>query len=440
MRHPFAGEPIKKKYAYMIGIVIAALEKGEIKEKQEAYLKGLADMIELSNDDLEKIIQVGNQYQNLKEDIISVLDTSYKKYCFLTDLYQMLYEKESTMEDFIEDARYFEKKLCITEDELKEIQQIYNLQVYEKEVLSQRTKVFLEYEPPSQEKEAFLEESSLVEEKVEKKILEMEERKETQQKTECIIADGESLCIEGDYFLTQNIYVLKGGKLVFREANVEVFKGNIIVEEGELYIDNSSFKVQEEIGTPLFHVMESSIKIMTSNFDANRKAHLWVQTGGFLEACECTFQNTVEKSAVMIWDCPSHFKQTIFKRCKASETAGGAVYTNSNIAFEGCQFIECEAYKGAAIFRFASTIVWASLKGEKTTKEPFINLFGQKVDFIPIPKQLSSIPYPLILKDNRFYKCKPIKEGVVCAYKEQVILQQNNVFEKCSRSKIAYYE
>ena len=130
MKHPFAHEVFEKKYTYVLGIAMVILENGKLTIKQLEYLRKLSKSIDLKSGDLNKILKVAKQYQMIKDTVISILDTPYKKYCFLMELCILFVEAANADEKWIETIDPLTKHLNMTLSEFNEGKEIYRRLVY----------------------------------------------------------------------------------------------------------------------------------------------------------------------------------------------------------------------------------------------------------------------------------------------------------------------
>jgi len=444
MKHPFAQEAIEKKYAYVISVAMVVFENGEVNEKQEAYLKKLVRDIGLKDEDLNKILKIAGHYQRVKNKVISVLDTPYKKYCFLMELYNMFYETNEKDKNLIKGITEFAELLNIKETEIDSVKQVYlALGSKHKQYLAEMTKRFeIEQSFLGEELlEYFTSEESFSLHAKEilhgKKILQQER----------VLQKGEELIITKAYQIMGQLKVLKGARLIFDGAQVEMH-ATIQVEGGYLEIKNSSFKVNKEMNSAAFLIKNAIVHIQDSKFDGNGMTGIWCHIDGELFIQESIFLNTSNRPGITLWDCPANIKKSQFIGCKAETNNGGAIYTNSNLEVLESTFENCRAYRGAAIYRCASIIPWVKEEVIKTSisrtrqneESKMLQVFGQKINFTPIPKSFNRIAYPIILRHNKFLNCKGYKMGVVCAYKSQVIINEENIFDKCEGQSIYYYE
>lgn len=431
MKHPFAHEVFEKKYTYVLGIAMVILENGKLTIKQVEYLRKLSKSIDLKSGDLNKILKVAKQYQMIKDKVISILDTPYKKYCFLMELCILFVEAATADEKWIETIDPLTKHLNMTLSEFNEGKEIYRRLVYSDQGNN---------EEGSLKKRAA---TSLLQDKV-KKYLTLENSSTSQGA--CILKKGEELIITKDYKVVGMIKVLKGARLIFREAYIEI-EAPIHVEGGYLEIKNAAFRSSKAMTQAMFLVKEARVSIENSQFDGNDTTGVWCHIGGELFIEGSLFKNTQNRSCLMLWDCQARIKATHFIKCKSEENSGGAIYTNSNLEVSESLFEECKAHNGAAIYRFAHVIPWVKSKTVgisqakmKYKEDQMLQLFGEGIDYLPVPKSFKRIAYPIILRYNRFLNCRPCKTGIICAYKSQVVINQENIFDKCVGKNIYYYE
>ncbi|WP_070000859.1 right-handed parallel beta-helix repeat-containing protein [Cellulosilyticum sp. I15G10I2] len=433
MKHPFAYETVERKYTYVLGIAMVVFEKGEPTKRQEEYLKKLVKDMELYDEELDKVLEVARQYQAIKDKVVSVLDTQDKKYCFLMDLYSMLDGTSETDQELLIAIDPAIKFLDITQSEFNYIKQAHRRR------LDYQNKYYLEEISKEYKGNQYdLEEDSL-------ECYASDENCILQE--ECILQKGEELIITKSYKVSGNIKVLKGAKLIFNEAQVEI-SASIQIEEGYLEIRNSNFKSNKELRGVMFVIMDTTVHIENSHFDGNDATGIWCHINGELFIENSTFTNTANRSCLTLWDCQARIKTSYFAGCRSEKSSGGAIYTNSNLEVLGTSFKDCSAYNGGAIYRFADLIPWVKedivtgvdVKKRYREENKMITLFGSKIDFIPIPKSFKRIAYPLILCDNQFLYCKAYKRGIVCAYESQVIINKKNIFSRCEGQNIYYYE
>ncbi|MDF2879145.1 MAG: hypothetical protein K0S30_2241 [Clostridia bacterium] len=433
MKHPFAEEVVESKYIYMMGIVMVIFENGKIGVRQKAYLTHLAEEIGLTSQDLKKILEFMKKYQKVREKVVGVLNTPYKKHYFLMEIYNMLYEtSEEHNKIAAKGIGQIAQLLEITQQELNLIQKAYG-------DLNDKHEAYLEDIGKSYKREQFfLEEKTEDIFSTDNSVVLKEER---------ILKKGEELVITEAYKIEAGIKVQEGATLVFDGARVELL-APIRVEGGRLEIRNSYFKAHKKMTHVMFIIMNTVVHIENTSFDGNKVTGIWCQANGELFVEKTYFKHTAYKPCVMLWECEAHIKTSHFLDCKAEKNSGGAIYTNSNLEIAESSFEACSAYKGAAIYRFASVIPWVKgtenkevkIKKRHTSKSQMLKLFGKRVDFIPIPKSFNRIAYPLILRSNQFVDCKAQKMGIVCAYHSQVVINDNNSFEHCEGQSIYYYE
>lgn len=432
MKHPFAQETAEKKYAYVMGIAMVVFENGEINTKQEDYLKRLINDIGLTYKDLNKILGVARHYQTIKDKVINVLDTPYKKHCFLMELYSMLYQTGYEDKKLAKEIHQFVELLNITEPGYDIVKQVYMNWIY-------KNKLYLaEISKKCEEERVFLGEEVFNYFTADESFILQEER---------VLLKGEELIITKSYKIVGAIKVLEGARLIFDEAQAEIHVP-IQVEGGYLEIKNSFFKVSTAMHSAMFNIVNAHVHIVGSGFDGNNATGIWYHAGGELFIENSTFTNTSNRPCITLWECLTSIKRCHFTKCRAEKNSGGALYTNSNLEVLESSFEACSAYEGAAIYRFASVIPWIQEDNSKTlhiakkqTEESkMIKLFGKKIDFIPIPKSFKHIAYPIILRRNTFLNCETYKSGIVCAYKQQIIIDEKNIFVKCIGQHIGYYE
>ncbi len=264
---------------------------------------------------------------------------------------------------------------------------------------------------------------------------------------ERVLQNGEELMITKTCKIVGAIKVLKGGRLIFSDAEVEIH-AQVHVEGGCLEIKDSKFKSSKSMCGYMFVIMDTTVSIERSSFDGNDTTGIWCHINGELFIENCTFTNTAKRSCLTLWECSARIKVSRFTACRSEKSSGGAIYTNSNLeVLESC-FENCSAYKGAAIYRFAAVIPWVGkskgqiAKGRHYHKEEskMFELFGRKIDFIPRPKSFKRIAYPIILRHNQFLNCNAYKSGIVCAYKLHVVINEENTFSGCEGQNIYYYE
>ncbi|MDF2594121.1 MAG: hypothetical protein K0R69_462 [Clostridia bacterium] len=433
MKHPFAEEVVESKYIYMMGIVMVIFENGEIGVRQKAYLTHLAEEIGLTLKDLKKILEFVKKYQTVREKVVGVLNTPYKKHYFLMEIYNMLYEtSESQNEIAAKEIGQLAQLLEITQQELNLIQKAYS-------DLNDKNEAYLEDIGKSYKREQFFLEDKITDIfSTDKGIVLKEER---------ILKKGEELVITETYKIEGGIKVQEGATLVFDSAKVELL-APIRVEGGTLEIRNSYFKAHKKMTHVMFIIMDTVVHIENTSFDGNQATGIWCQANGELFVEKTYFKHTAYKPCMMLWECEAHIKTSHFLDCKAEENNGGAIYTNSNLEITESSFEACRAYKGAAIYRFAAVIPWVKAavdKGVRTKKRhtedsQMLKLFGKRIDFIPIPKSFNRIAYPIILRNNQFTHCKTYEMGIVCAYHSQIVINDNNSFEHCEGQLIYYYK
>ncbi len=432
MKHPFAKEPIEKKYTYVLGIAMVAFENGKIDSKQKIYLNKLIQDIELTNQDLDSILKLARQYQIIKNKVVSVLDTPQKKYCFLMELYSMFHCTKEEPYQWMDGIEQFTRLLDITETEHNRIKQSYKM------IEHKNKKYFENIDRKYDDEEHFL--GNLTTDK------RLEETSITEIK-EVTLEKGDTLHITKDCKITEIIRVLEGASLSFEDVQVEMH-APIQVKGGRLSIKNTLFKCSGMLKNTMFVVEHTNVSITNSSFDGNSTTSIWCQTGGELLVADSIFTQTAYRPAIALWDCPASIKDSMFRECKAENSSGGAIYTNSNIEVTGCQFEACSAYKGAVLYRFAAIIPWVGdfkeqnscTKGKAEKDNGMVKIFGKRVSYIPIPKSFKRISYPVVLKNNHFVDCKGYRMGVICAYKSQVVINEKNTFDKCDGQEICYYE
>ena len=444
MKHPFAEEILEKKYAYVIGVAMVVLENGELSEKQENYLKKLINNMGLTEEDLNKVLKFARQYQAVKNKVIHALDTPYKKYCFLMELYHLFYETNEEDKTFIKAINHYAELLEVNAPELNSIRQAYVK-------LGSQQKSYLELLDRNYKKEEIFLGKELLEYFTAGEHLGWHEQSKLEEeitwlKKEKILKKGEELIFTKACKISSPLKVMEGARLIFSNAEVEIH-ACIQIEGGYLEIRNTQFKVDEAIDSAAFVIMNTNVRIENSSFNGGSKTGIWCQINGELCVKQCTFANTVYRPCLTLWECPAIIKESYFNSCRG-EMSGGAVYTNSNIEVLESVFEDCSAPRGAAIYRLASVIPWvetddaksALLRSRNEEHSKFFGIFGQKINFVPIPKTFQRIAYPIILKKNLFKSCKSHEMGVVCAYKSQVIINEGNRFEGCEPQSVYYYE
>lgn len=432
MKHPFAEEVIEKKRAYVIGVAIVVLENGEVTKKQEKYLEKLVANLELEHEELETILKVAKGYQAVKTTVLNLLDTPYKKNCFLMELYSLFYQTSDDNPKLVKGILEFAKLLEISTPESDLVKEVYKQLVYKNKIyLSQIGK-------RCKKEQVFLGKDMLKYFSEDEDFILQEER---------VLTNGEELIITKPYKISGVLKVLKGARLIFKGSKVELH-APIQVEGGFLEIENTQFKAHSDMGNYMFIITDSEVHIRTSHFDGNGTTGIWCQVNGALDIEKSYFTHTANRSCISLWECQTHIEGSHFIGCEAQENNGGAIFTNSNLEVVTTFFEGCKAYKGAAIYRQVTTIPWVTDKQpeksytrkHKKEENKMLSLFGKKVDFIPIPKKISSIAYQLILKQNQFWRCDAVKQGIICAYKTQVIIDEKNSFEECEGKNFYIYE
>lgn len=423
MKHPFAKESAEKRYAYVLGVAIVAIENGDITPKKQQYLEKLIQDLVLEPQTIEKILITARRYQLIKQKITSALDDTNKKYCFLMDIYNMYYQCQEYSQQLVGGIEKLNDLLEMTNIQSQLIKQMYGALVHQnKWYLSNVNK-------QCEEDEIFLGEEVLKYFAQDETLILEKER---------VIQKGEELRITKNCKIVEMIRVLEGAKIIFDKAIVDIY-APIEIRGGTIEIKNSDIYVKSKMQNYLFLVENTKAFIENSKLDGNSNTGIWCQANGELTVVNSIFQNTSNRPAIYLWECQAIIKQSQFIKCIADKCAGGAVYTNSNLAIYDTTFDECSAYKGAAIYQMATTIPFVENK-QKEVVEPVKKLFGRRINYIPIPKTLQTIPYSLVLQRNIFYRCKSQKQGVVCMYQSYTIKNEENNFKECIGRKIGFYE
>lgn len=356
------------------------------------------------------------------------LDTPYKKYYFLMELYQ-LFNQESTLKiDELEGITRLLDEDFLTPKELEEIRQM-QLMLDEKNHLNVES---LNEQLANSQK--FFGERQL-NHKLQVVLYEIPEK---------TVRAGEVFKIDKPSKIVGLIKVKQGGKLVIENTYVEM-NAPIQLTKGALVITRATIKAGTDLTAYMFQIEEAKIELVESEFDGNDTASIWEQSYGELQIKACKFYNTVRKPCIYLWECSAIIRKSSFISCRNEESNGGAICTNKNLEITSSTFKNCYALKGAAIYRMATSIPWVpkeekKIGRRKREEDKLIKLFGHKIDYIPYLRSMQLVPYHLMLKENNFIECKATRQGIVCLYETQSLVNKNNQFEKCEGQNIMRYD
>lgn len=428
MKHPFATECLDKKCAYVLGIIVMAQRNNKLTNKQRIYIRKIFEEIALPVSYEDKLFRLADRYLSIESKMKDTLDTPYKKYYFLMELYQ-LFNQENTLEiNLLDKIGGVLDNSFLTPEELEEVRQIQLTLDKENhhyiEVLNEKL--------VSEQK--FLGEIELSH-RLQATLVEISDK---------VIRKDEVFKIDKPSKIVGLIKVEQGGKLIIDNTYVEVIKP-IQLAKGELIITKATITAGVNLTTYMFQIEEAKIELVESKFDGNDSGSIWQQSQGELQIRECKFCNTVGKPCINLWECSAIIRKSRFINCRNEESNGGAVCTNKNLEITSSTFESCCALKGAAIYRMTTSIPWIP-NGEKKTgkrkteEDKLMKLFGHRIDYIPCIKGMPLVPFHLVLKENTFVECKATRQGIVCLYTAHSLVNKNNQFEKCEGQNIMRYD
>ena len=434
MNHPLGEATIDVRCAYVVGIVLLAMQQKEINQEQKKYIMGLVNKIGLDETYLAKIWEVGKNSGTTLDNALKSLYKEEYQYCFLIEVYNFIYKTleygNYLITTFYGIAKYFN----MSKQKVSKLEELCSALVVKN--VNRVNKCY----------KVCMEEGVLVKESNIAYFLENEHFKLLKEQ---VLQNGEVLIINKEYHVKGIIKVLEGAKLIFDHANV-ILEGQIQVDKGSIEIRDSFFKNNGEESNYMLVIHDTNLRIERSAFDGTNLAGVLYHSEGDLRIYNSVFENTYNNSAISLWNTNCIIKDTEFRKCNVGRASnGGAIYTNKNLQVTDCLFEDCFAYMGAAIYRIATSIPVAvtgqrEIKGrhtdEKQGNEVMLKMFSNRVDFIPMPKNIQLVRYSMILEGNRFINCKACQKGIVSLYKNHTLINKANTFKNCQEPNVYQYE
>lgn len=338
-KHPLHDADMSLKYPYCVGVAIQGFVNEDLGSLEKEYISNLIYSIGLSEDYEERVIEAAKTAEGDTIDgIIELLDDRDKKYMFILDLYGI---------------SNIDSEICEAEKEAIDIfADMLHLKAFEKEFLYN----FAQAARVKDNEAACKAYDELMKQGIEPSFNILKHFMQDFDYIQIIegyeLKNGEILTLNKPCIVKGVLKVPSGCRLIMDGADIQL-AGQIIVEGGQISIDDSYIKAIESCNDTMFEFVNVvKVEINKTTFDGNRKLGVILQSRGILEVKESTFMNTNNFSAIYLMNDICNLWKCIFDDCTTNDAgiSGGALsFIVCEVDIEECEFNNCEAESGGAI-------------------------------------------------------------------------------------------
>lgn len=158
--------------------------------------------------------------------------------------------------------------------------------------------------------------------------------------------------------IKEDLILSKGMRLIFDHAEVRVH-GNILLDGGELVIDNSKIIRKSDSHRACINIksVHSCVLIENSEIDCRNFGMLVRAEAGKLIINKSFIYQTTRGAAIRFWGNSIEVTDTMFSDCYSPEDGGAIMIRTPQGVIKGCRFYQCEAKRGGAIFAVEGNVI-----------------------------------------------------------------------------------
>ncbi len=193
--------------------------------------------------------------------------------------------------------------------------------------------------------------------------------------TQELIDKKKTLYIVDRCVINDDIVLKSGYRLVFDNAIIHIF-GNISVEGGEIILDNSKLIRKDSRHKACINLKTpgSYAEINSSEADCRNLGMFIRAQDGEVIIKDSHISNTTKGAAVRFWGKKTIVTDSVFRNCYSPDNGGALLLKGGLCKIDKCEFYQCEATKGGAMFVSAGATI-NSCKFEKC----YATIFGAAV-------------------------------------------------------------
>lgn len=332
--HPMVRYDDSFRYLYGFGLGVMALGNMKSMKELQEYFDTVLKKLCISQKGSEQIITDINNYFDFRlTECIEKIKDKENRYCFVLDLYKM-YQLSLWSQDYCEKIlEYYQQTFRFSDEEReffegfsdcalrKDIERAVKLyDCFRKKGYEIRYSILTYFFP-----------EFIIEEEFE----------------DIIVEAGKTLIIDKPTIVKGNIVVKRGGSLLIHGGILKIY-GNIKTDGGRVRMYNARIRVMDNSSEYFMELINTAIvQIAYSFVDCGGKCGFMNQKTGRLIVNDTIISNTAKERAAVFCG-----RSAIITRCRFTNCLAGAValYKNSVVDIENCEFINCNAQYGGGIY------------------------------------------------------------------------------------------
>lgn len=297
----------------------------------------LSSGFRLDSDGMSKVLRYSKEKEKVVNYLLENFTTAREKYLLLLDMYHVSIKDDEIKEDALEAARLFGKlfgvsaahqkmliefaKAAVREDVSKSRDLLHRMHVQNMDLTPVDMKYYI------------------------MNLWDTIECNQMMMETERNVRIVERCVIKEDLVLT------KGMQLIFDHAEVRIF-GNILLQGGMLRIEDSKIIRKGDRHRACINMKDadSRIDVISSEVDCRNLGMMIRAEAGSLFMDKSMVYRTTRGAAIRFWGHEIKVENSAFSECYSHEDGGAMMIRTPNAIVTNCQFRNCEAKRGGAIF------------------------------------------------------------------------------------------
>ena len=334
VNHPMIGCDDSFRYLYAFGLGVMALGNMKAMMELQDYFDTVLDRLCISRKNREQIITDINNYFDFRiTECTEKLKEKEVQYCFTFDLYK-IYQLSLWSQDYCEkildyyqqifrfsdiEREFFEGfSECASRKDTKKAIEIYN--IFRKKGYDIRYSILTYFFPDF--------------------ILE-------EEYGDIVVKAGKTFVIDKPTTVNGDIKVERGGSLLMNGGILKIH-GGIISDGGRIRLYSTRIRVIENNYEYFMHIDNAAIVQISDSFiDCGKFTGFMKQTSGRLIITDTIINNVAKNRALSFYGRSAVISRSRFVNCKNGALA---LYKRSRVEIKNCEFTNCEAEYGAALY------------------------------------------------------------------------------------------